>query len=110
MDGRRNSYPRNNTISYNHLHHWGVWGKQTSAYFGGIAREQKVLHNVIHDGPRARLGPHSARVGNGGIYGPLTSCRAFIQILLCRWPSHPQYVEIRVHDRDNSLRTHLRIC
>jgi hypothetical protein len=55
MDGRANSHPRNNTISYNHLHHWGVWGKQTSAYFGGIAREQHVLHNVIHDGPRAGI-------------------------------------------------------
>lgn len=47
MDGRADSYPRNNTISRNHLHHWGVWGKQTSAYFGGIAREQHVLHNVV---------------------------------------------------------------
>eukprot|EP01046_Picozoa_sp_COSAG06_P029567 COSAG06_NODE_2749_length_6349_cov_6.086400_1_plen_765_part_00 len=55
MDGRANSHPRNNTISHNHLHHWGVWGKQTSAYFGGIAREQHVLHNVIHDGPRAGI-------------------------------------------------------
>ena len=31
MDGRA-PHPRNNTVSYNHLHHWGVWGKQTSAY------------------------------------------------------------------------------
>ena len=29
MDGRDATYPYNNTFSYNHLHDWGVWGKQT---------------------------------------------------------------------------------
>ena len=63
MDGRAGSYPRNNTISNNHLHHWGVWGKQSSAYFGGIAREQHVLQNVIHDGPRAGINQNDAFAG-----------------------------------------------
>ena len=63
MDGRSNSHPRNNTISHNHLHHWGVWGKQSSAYFGGIAREQHVLHNVIHDGPRAGINQNDGFAG-----------------------------------------------
>ena len=67
MDGRAKSYPVNNTIARNHLHDWGVWGKQTSAYFGGIAREITVVGNVIYNGPRAGINQNDG-FGGGHIF------------------------------------------
>ena len=55
MDGRAFTYPYNNTIAYNHLHSWGIWGKQTSAFFAAMTRELIFDHNIVHDGPRAGI-------------------------------------------------------
>jgi hypothetical protein len=63
MDGRRFSYPYNNTIAFNHLHHWGVWGKQTSAFFAGMTRELVFDHNIVHDGPRAGINQNDGFAG-----------------------------------------------
>lgn len=63
MDGRALTYPWNNTVTFNHLHHWGVWGKQTSAFFAGITRELTVDHNCIHDGPRAGINQNDGFAG-----------------------------------------------
>lgn len=58
MDGRALTYPWNNTFSYNHLHDWGVWGKQSSAFFAGMTRELIFDHNVVYNGPRAGMCVH----------------------------------------------------
>ena len=63
MDGREATYPYNNTISYNHLHSWGVWGKQTSAVFFGMTREQTFDHNIVHTGPRAGMNQNDGFAG-----------------------------------------------
>jgi len=63
MDGRDATYPYNNTFSYNHLHDWGVWGKQTSAIFFGMTREQIFDHNIIHTGPRAGINQNDGFAG-----------------------------------------------
>lgn len=53
MDARAGLLPSQNTISNNHLHHFGVWGRQSAGYFEGQAMLNVVRDNVIHDGPRA---------------------------------------------------------
>ncbi len=54
-------------VSYNHLHHWGFYGKQTSGVFVSMARNTTVGHNVIHDGPRAALNQNDGFAG-GSVY------------------------------------------
>ena len=53
MDGRADTHPRDTQIHHNHLHDWGLWGKQTSAYFGSLVRRISFDHNVLYNGPRA---------------------------------------------------------
>ncbi len=63
LDGRALSHPMNAHIHHNHLHDWGVWGKQTSAYFGGITRSIKLTDNVIYNGPRAGVNQNDGFAG-----------------------------------------------
>ena len=53
MDGRGGSQPWHNEISHNYLHHFGAWGRQAAGYFEGLAGDNNVSFNVVHDGPRA---------------------------------------------------------
>jgi len=63
LDGRGLSHPMNAVISHNHLHDWGVWGKQTSAYFGGITRSMHFTDNVVYNGPRAGINQNDGFAG-----------------------------------------------
>lgn len=61
------SHPRDNAIHHNHLHNWGVWGKQTSAYFGSLVRRQRFEHNVVYNGPRAAVNLNDGFAGGNSI-------------------------------------------
>ena len=62
-DGRTPDHPMNAVISGNHLHDWGVWGKQTSAYFGGMVKDTHLTHNLIYNGPRAGINQNDGFAG-----------------------------------------------
>ena len=47
------NYPAYNTIEQNYVGNVGVWSKQTSAYYKSVTRENYLLDNVFHDGPRS---------------------------------------------------------
>jgi hypothetical protein len=55
MDGTARTQPIGNSVVHNHFHHFGIWGKQTSAVFHGVSRHNNVSYNVIHDCPRAGI-------------------------------------------------------
>eukprot|EP00039_Didymoeca_costata_P032779 m.39344 g.39344 ORF g.39344 m.39344 type:complete len:907 (+) comp9540_c0_seq1:194-2914(+) len=62
-DGRDGLTPNNCSFHHNHLHDWGVWGKQTSAFFAGITRNLKFSHNVLYNGPRAGINQNDGFAG-----------------------------------------------
>jgi hypothetical protein len=53
MDGTNPTYPDNNTISANHIHDIGLYGKQTSCYFQAITANTTLKDNLCYNGPRA---------------------------------------------------------
>eukprot|EP01043_Picozoa_sp_COSAG02_P005860 COSAG02_NODE_161_length_32629_cov_10.363142_28_plen_231_part_00 len=54
-DGTAPTYPNNNAIEFNHVHDYGVYGKQTSAFFQALSANTTVRNNVMHGGPRAHI-------------------------------------------------------
>ena len=42
MDGAPGLQPVHNEVSHNHMHHFGVWNRQASGYFEGVARANNV--------------------------------------------------------------------
>ena len=46
-------YPAYNTIARNYVGNSGVWSKQSAAYYKSVTRENYVVDNVFHDGPRS---------------------------------------------------------
>ena len=71
INGTRGSYPAYNTIERNHMHEIGVFGKQTSGYFKGIARANVVKENVIYNGPRAGVNFNDGFAGEEVLEGNL---------------------------------------
>ena len=63
MDGRANTFPVNNSFTNNHLHDWGVWGKQTSAFFAAMSRDLTFDHNIVYNGPRAGINQNDGFAG-----------------------------------------------
>lgn len=55
IDGTEPTYPNKNLIQFNHIHHVGVFGKQTSCYFQALTANSSFVDNVCYDGPRAGL-------------------------------------------------------
>ena len=47
------NFPQHNIISGNVFHSFGIFGKQTSAYFQSLAAHTTIDHNIIFNGPRA---------------------------------------------------------
>ena len=45
-------YPAFNRIEANYVGNSGVWSKQSSAYYKSVTRENQLINNVFHDGPR----------------------------------------------------------
>ena len=53
INGTLGTQPWRNEVSHNHVHGWGVWGRQAAGYFEGLSGGNNVSYNVFHDGPRA---------------------------------------------------------
>lgn len=47
--------PDHNEISLNHIHHVGIWGKQTSCIVQAVSSRTKITHNLCYAGPRAGI-------------------------------------------------------
>ena len=71
FNGTRGSYPAYNLIERNHMHEIGIFGKQTSGYFKGIARANIVKENVIYNGPRAGVNFNDGFAGGEVLEGNL---------------------------------------
>ena len=57
-------YPREAMISNNHIQNVGIWEKQSSQVALSVAYKIQVLHNTLHEGPRAGI-----NVGDGTFGG-----------------------------------------
>eukprot|EP01060_Flectonema_neradi_P016246 TRINITY_DN2283_c0_g1_i15.p1 TRINITY_DN2283_c0_g1~~TRINITY_DN2283_c0_g1_i15.p1 ORF type:complete len:827 (+),score=196.14 TRINITY_DN2283_c0_g1_i15:61-2541(+) len=65
INGMAATYPMNNTIAFNHMHEYGVYGKQTSCYFQSLTANSTVFGNICYNGPRAGFNYND---GFGGAY------------------------------------------
>lgn len=57
-------YPREAVISNNHIQNVGIWEKQSSQVALSVAYKIQILHNTLHDGPRAGI-----NIGDGTFGG-----------------------------------------
>ena len=57
-------YPKNCTVSQNHIKNVGIWEKQSSHVALSVAYKISIVHNTIHVGPRAGI-----NVGDGTFGG-----------------------------------------
>lgn len=57
-------YPREAVISNNHIQNVGIWEKQSSQVALSVAYKMQIIHNTIHEGPRAGV-----NVGDGTFGG-----------------------------------------
>lgn len=57
-------YPREAVISNNHIQNVGIWEKQSSQVALSTAYKIQILHNTIHEGPRAGI-----NIGDGTFGG-----------------------------------------
>ena len=71
MNGTTGTYPAYNLIEMNHIHDIGVFGKQTSGYFKGIAHANTIRQNVIYNGPRAGINFNDGFAGGETLEGNL---------------------------------------
>ena len=55
IDGTAPTYPNGNTFANNHVHDYGVFGKQTSCYFQALSANATLRDNVCYNGPRAHV-------------------------------------------------------
>jgi hypothetical protein len=46
-------FPAGNRIAYNHVHDYGLYGKQTSCYFQSKSCGNIIEFNLCYNGPRA---------------------------------------------------------
>ena len=86
------NYPAYNTIEKNYIGNNGVWSKQTAAYYKSVARENYVLDNVFHDGPRSGVNYNDGAMGGEVMRG---------NMLL-------NYVKVRICQRHSSLCIHMQ--
>ena len=56
-------YPRDCTVSYNHIKDVGIWEKQSSHVAISVAFGIRVLHNTINRGPRAGINVNDGTFG-----------------------------------------------
>lgn len=70
-DGTKPTYPNRNTIARNHVHNYGVYGKQVSAVFQALSANTTIVDNVVHGGPRAHINLNDGFSGNTVVEGNL---------------------------------------
>ena len=61
------SYPSDNFIGHNHLHHFGVWGKNSAGVLQAVGMHNKIVYNVIHSGPRSGA-TYNDHFGGGNVF------------------------------------------
>ena len=54
-DGRSGEQPRGTVLSGNLVREYGIWQKQSSAYFAALASTATIESNVFFNGPRAAI-------------------------------------------------------
>jgi hypothetical protein len=47
--------PDRNEVSLNHIHHIGIWGKQTSCVVQAVSSRTRIAYNLCYAGPRAGI-------------------------------------------------------
>lgn len=70
-DGTEATYPNNNLVLRNHVHNYGVFGKQVSAFFQALSANTTLLDNVFYEGPRAHINFNDGFGGNNLVEGNL---------------------------------------
>jgi hypothetical protein len=69
--GVAQTYPNRVVIEGNHVHNYGVYGKQVSAVFQALSANTTIRANVFHGGPRAHVNLNDGFSGNTTIEGCL---------------------------------------
>ena len=64
-------FPRGNAVRRNHIHEYGVYGKQTSCYFQALTAASTVADNVCYNGPRAGINFNDGFFGAYNLTGNL---------------------------------------
>ena len=70
-DGRGGEQPRGTVLAGNLVREYGVWQKQSSAYFGALAAATTIESNVFFNGPRAAINFNDPFGGGDVIRGNL---------------------------------------
>jgi hypothetical protein len=70
-DGTKPTYPNRNMIARNHVHDYGVYGKQVSAVFQALSSNTTITDCVVHGGPRAHINLNDGFSGNTVLEGNL---------------------------------------
>jgi len=71
IDGTAPTYPNNNSVSFNHIHEYGIYGKQTSCFFQAISANTSLMNNVCYNGPRAGVNFNDGFGGGNIMHGNL---------------------------------------
>eukprot|EP00117_Sycon_ciliatum_P027518 scpid47591/ scgid22337/ Uncharacterized protein ywoF len=71
IDGMQPTYPAGNLIANNHIHDFGMYGKQVSCYFQAMACGNTLRDNVCYNGPRAGINFNDGFGGNALLTGNL---------------------------------------
>ena len=69
--GVEETYPDGNLFANNHIHEFGVYGKQTSCYFQSRGANNIVRDNLCYNGPRAGINWNDGFAGGNLVKGNL---------------------------------------
>jgi hypothetical protein len=70
-DGSQPIYPEYNVVTQNHVHEYGIYGKQTSCVYLSLVGHINVTNNVCYNGPRAHINQNDGFLGDNFITGNL---------------------------------------
>ena len=66
-DGTNGNQPRGVIVEQNLIHEVGVWEKQSAAYFQAKSCNNRIVGNIIYNGPRAGINFNDGFGGNSTI-------------------------------------------
>lgn len=69
--GTAPQYPEGNFIAGNHIHEFGIYGKQTSCYFQALGHKTELRDNLCYNGPRAGINWNDGFAGGSTVQGNL---------------------------------------
>ena len=70
-DGSLPIFPRDNIIAQNHIHEYGLYGKQTSCVYLSLVANNTIENNVCYNGPRAHINSNDGFAGGNLVKGNL---------------------------------------